>query len=437
MSSAAFHLPIGELDATGTNWQQRVTPSDTLRYCPPSAGGWGIIRVGLLVPESVMLFVSPAACGRHGAIVSIMLGYKKRLFFLHLKEMDIITGQYMMQIPEAVAEIMDTVQPRPKALLICATCIDDLLASDYDSLARELEDKHRIPVRICRMDPIAMDGKTPPTFTVQEAVYDFLRPSAAEKEPAINIIGNFAPIDAESEFHEVMAQAGISAVRHVAACQTLEQFQVMSRATHNILIHSDGRLAAQRMEAKLGIPFCFAPVVYGLDTIARTYQALEEFLGVELTTARYREEAEQAIESYRAKLGPLRIAVGSTANASPFELARALTEYGFRVPYIFADMILDYDAEHIAWLKQHASETEVFTNVHPTMTDFLNRGLTADLAVGFDAGYFCSWKGTVPLTLDTQPYGYRGVTHLLQQMLHVLEYPADHREQMYASGMVI
>ncbi|MBT9165808.1 MAG: Light-independent protochlorophyllide reductase subunit B [Chloroflexi bacterium] len=436
MSSNAFYLPISEVGGVGSHWQRKVMPSNCLHYCPPSAGGWGIIRVGLLVPESVMLFVSPAGCGRHGAIAGIQLGFKKRLFLLYLGEVDIVTGQHMERIPQAVADILATAQRRPKALLICATCVDALLGSDYDGLTRQLEAEHKIPVRICHMDPIAMDGKTPPPLTVQEAVYSFLQPSR-QKEPAVNIIGNFAPIDAESEFYDVMADAGIGAVRHIAACSSLEEFQLMSRSTHNVLIKQGGRLAVRQMQERLGIPFCFAPVAYGLETIAQTYHTLGEFLGVELCTERYREEAEEAINSYQSALGPLSVAVGSTANASPFELARALTEYGFRVRYVFADLILDFDVEHVEWLKHHTPDVEVFTNVHPTMVDFLNCGLTADLAVGFDAGYFCSGAKTVPLTLDSQPYGYRGVISLLREMLNAFEHPSNHREQMYASGMVI
>ncbi|MCL0074153.1 nitrogenase component 1 [Dehalococcoidia bacterium] len=436
MNSKAFYMSIGELGNGASHWQRKVIPPNCLHYCPPSAGGWGIMRVGLLVPESILLFVSPVGCPRHVAIAGIQLGFKKRLFLLHLDEMDIVTGQHMERIPQAAAEILAASQPRPKAMLIGATCIDALLGSDYDGLAQELEAKYRIPVRICRMFPIEMDGKTPPQLTVQETIYDFLPPSR-EKECAINIIGSFAPIDAESEFYEVMTAAGVREVRHIAACTSLEEFQMMSRASHNLLIKPGGRLAVRRMEERLGIPSCFAPVAYGLKTIAQTYRTIGEFLGVKLRTERYHEETQEAIKFYQDRMGPLRVAVGSATNASPFELARALTEYGFRVPYIFADLILDFDMQHVEWLKYHAPDIKVFTNVHPSMVDFLNLKLTVDLAVGFDAGYFCSGARTVPLTLDSQPYGYRGALTLFREMLQALENPQNHRGQMYASGMVI
>lgn len=436
MSTKQFCLSISELGDTGRSDRRRVMPPEHLHYCAPSAGGWGIIRVGLLVPESVMLFVSPAGCGRHGAIAGFQLGFKKRLFFLHIEEIDLVTGQHLDKIFQAAAEILTETQPRPKAMTICATCIDDLLGSDYEAIARQLESKYKIPVRACHMNPIATDGKTPPTFTIQQAIYDFI-PLSKEKEPAVNIIGSFAPFTENSEFRAVMSAAGIKEVRHIAACPTLEELYKMGCSTHNILVKTGGRLAAQQMKDKLGIPYCFAPVAYGIETISQTYRMLEKFLGVELDTKKYHEEAKKKIEYYRKVLGPLTVAVGETANASPFELARALIEYGFFVPYIFADMTMDIDQEHIVWLRKFAPQIKVFTNVHPTMVDFLHEKLTVDLAIGFDAGYFCSRIKTVPLSLDEQLYGYGGAVSLLQQMLDALENPQNHREQMYASGMVI
>ncbi len=431
-----FCLSVCELGSTGSSDRRRVMPPNYLHYCPPSAGGWGIIRVGLLVPESVMLFVSPAGCGRHGAIAGIQLGFKKRLFFLHISELDIVTGQHLEKVFQAVAEILAEIRPRPKAMTICATCIDDLLGSDYDAIARELESKHKIPVRACHMDPIAMDGKTPPPFTVQQAVYDFI-PRSEKKEPTVNIIGSFAPFAQDSEFYEIMSAAGIEKVRHIAACSTLEEFYQMGRAKHNILVKPGGRLAVRAMEKKLGIPYCFAPVAYGIDTIGRNYRILEKLLNIQLSTKRYCEEARETASHYRKVMGSLTVAVGETANASPFEMARALIGYGFQVPYVFADMTLDIDQEHIEWLKSFAPYIRVFTNVHPTMADFLQQKLTVDLAVGFDAGYFCSGAKTLPLSLDKQLYGYRGVVSFFRQMLDALENPQNHREQMYASGMVI
>lgn len=436
MNNQPYSLAINELGDNNPTNRDSILPVSCLHYCPPSMGSWGIIRVGLMVPEAVMLFVSPNGCGRHGAIAGKQLGFKKRLFFLHINEIDLVTGQHVENVYQAVDEIMAEIKPRPKAILICATCLDDLLGSDYESIAAILEKKYGIPIRACHMDPIATDTKTPPALTIQRSVYDFLAPTE-QKDNAVNIIGNFAPIEADSDFYEIMSAAGIEKVNHVMACTKLEEFQLMSQAKLNVLIKPLGRLAVEHMRKKLGIPYCSAPLAYGLESISNNYNIIENFLDTKLDIAKYRTEAEKTIKYYQNKLGHLTVAVGTTANARPFELSRALIEYGFRVPYIFADDIISIDAEHIEWLKMHAPTTRVYTNVHPTMADFLKKGLKVDLAVGMDAGYFCSGVHTAVLSPDTQAYGYRAIRTLFQEMLAAVNSSQSHREQMYSSGMVI
>ncbi len=51
-------------------------------------------------------------------------------------------------------------------------------------------------------------------------------------------------------------------------------------------------------------------------------------------------------------LGNISVAVGETADSSPFELAVPLSIYGFDVPYIFADHGADYDQEHMIGLPE-------------------------------------------------------------------------------------
>ena len=64
----------------------------TLLYTSPAHGGWGMVRIGMLVPDSFQLFVAPAACGRHGSISASANGYRHRLAYYFLDEKDIVSG---------------------------------------------------------------------------------------------------------------------------------------------------------------------------------------------------------------------------------------------------------------------------------------------------------------------------------------------------------
>ncbi len=416
-------------------WGKRLT-EHCLHFSPPSHGGWGIVRVGMLVPQSVMLFIAPPACGRHGAIAGIQQGFKDRLFYLYTSEVDLVTGEHLELVSEAVAEILETATPRPEALILCVSCVDYLLGSDFESIAQELELSYGIPVRLSYMNPIAMDGAAPPPPNMQKTIYSFIHP-ATGKDRGINLIGNFVPLEQRSELGAVLTQAGYGPLRHIGACETLDDLQAMGRSGHNLLLRPEGRLAAVMLRDKLGIPFCTTPVAYSMEGIAKQYQSIGALLGVELDAERYRLEALQAVAAAQARLGRLKLAVSSTANALPFEISRALTEYGFEVSYIFTDEILPMDAAHLEWLIQNSPQTRVLTNTHPTMPIFAAAEHPVDIAIGFTAGYYCNCSRTVPLTLDVQPYGYRAVEHLLNAMIAAWENPQDLRQMILDATIVI
>ncbi len=91
------------------------TDCSTLHYTSPAHGGWGVVRLAMLVPESYQLFVCPFACGRHGALGAIGHGLKDRLSYLYIDESDIVTGGYEDLIPEAVAELLETLEKKTES----------------------------------------------------------------------------------------------------------------------------------------------------------------------------------------------------------------------------------------------------------------------------------------------------------------------------------
>ena len=60
MKKELYHLTIANLDpaAPELGTKGKVVSGPCLHYSAPSAGGWGIVRTAMLVPESVLLFVA-------------------------------------------------------------------------------------------------------------------------------------------------------------------------------------------------------------------------------------------------------------------------------------------------------------------------------------------------------------------------------------------
>ena len=80
---------------------------EQLRYICPGNGGWGMVRIAMMIPESYELFVSPAACGRHGALGAVQHGIRDRLSYYFVEEKDIIEGYDAAVIDAADLLLLD------------------------------------------------------------------------------------------------------------------------------------------------------------------------------------------------------------------------------------------------------------------------------------------------------------------------------------------
>ena len=134
----------------------------TLAYNSPGAEGFGVKRAGLAVPGSIMLIVSPGCCGRNTAEITKIKGYEERFFYLEIGETDLVTGRHLKVIPQAVAEIVESCRVQPSLVMICITCVDALLGTDMERVARKAETLVQIPVRPCYMYALTREGRRPP-----------------------------------------------------------------------------------------------------------------------------------------------------------------------------------------------------------------------------------------------------------------------------------
>ena len=128
---------------------------NTLHYSSPANGGRGVVRIGMMMPESVELFVCPFACGRHGAISAMKQELKGRLSYLYINQSDVING-YDDLIPPAVGELLDALPVRPKVVFVFVSCLDDLIGTDHDALLETLGAQYPdVRFRIGHMNPIS------------------------------------------------------------------------------------------------------------------------------------------------------------------------------------------------------------------------------------------------------------------------------------------
>ena len=386
----------------------------TLAFNSPGAEGFGVKRAGLAVPGSIMLIVAPGCCGRNTSMISSMKEYNNRFFYLCMDETDIVTGRHLKKIPKAVASICESLEKKPSVVMICITCVDALLGTDMERVCRKAEEKVDIPVRPCYMYALTREGRKPPMVHVRQSLYSLLEPQK-KKGNVVNLLGFFSPLVDDCELYDLLHQAGVKTIHEISRCKDYEEYQTMSQANFNLVLHPEARFAAEDFHDRLKIPFIELRRLYQTDKIENQYRALGQVLGVSFDQEVYKKAAEEAVERFREVCPDASFAVGECMNGDPFELALALVRYGFRVPEIYGTITAE-NFVYIRHLAELSPDTRVFSNMEPTMLYYDPSGSGVNLTIGKDAGYYHRDQPNAVWNQDRQPYGYAGVRRLFETL---------------------
>ncbi|MDR1430326.1 MAG: nitrogenase component 1 [Spirochaetaceae bacterium] len=404
-------------------------------YSSPAHGGWGIVRVGMLVPESCQLFVCPSACGRHGAISAKQHGYKDRLFYLYLDEADIVSGGYESLIVESVDALFAAIE-KPKALLIVVSCLDDLLGTDHRVILSKLEENHPdVQFGIGHMNPLSSDGKLPPAVNIQRSIYGFLEPSK-EHLPVVNILGCHVPPDSGCELYPFLEELGFG-TRHIGQCRTFAEYQKLSSGRLNLVTGSQAKRAAEEMKARLGVDWLFTPISYDPEEIEDNYRRIAQRLNKRpgFDFAPWRGRLAAALGETRNAVGGRRIVIDDSATTRPFSLAKLLVQNGFPVTEVCAEACPAMENGAFNWLDQNSAVrvTEHTKHTAPVMRES-DPGV---LAIGFECAYLHGAAHVVDQIEDESQYGYGGIMLLLDKMRKASSSPVSLQELIQDYGLVI
>ena len=407
----------------------------TLAFNSPGAEGYGVKRAGLAVPGSVMLIVSPGCCGRNTSAISRMPGYEDRFFYLTMDETDLVTGRHLKKVPKAVEELCASLEKqgkRPRAVMICITCVDALLGTDMERICRRAQE--RVPgvrVQPCYMYALTREGRKPPMVHVRQSIYQLLEPRK-KKSTSVNILGFFAPQEgglatsdgkSGSEIFPLLRQACVCKIRQIGTCPDYDAFQEMAEANFNIVLNPEARPAAYDLQERLGIPFIEMSRFYQIDRIEAQYAALGKVLQTSFDDSLWKSEAVEAVEAFRSRFPDAVFSIGEAMNGNPFELACALVREGFAVREIFGTVSKD----SFIWLgilAKLSPETRIYSNLHPSMLHYGRQeaektGVT--VTIGRDAGWYHPEVPNVAWITDVQPFGYTAVTGLFRALSDAME----------------
>jgi hypothetical protein len=442
-------LKLSELAARPERILGTGASQATLHYCSPAHGGWGVIKVALLVPEIHLLFVCPAACGRHGAIAAIEQGYRKKLSYLCIEDNEIVLGGYEEEIEKGVRALMSRINPRPRALMIFVSCIDDLLGTDHEAALARMEAEHGIPIKLARMNPISMDGKLPPGIRVQKSMYEFLEPPA-KKDRGILLLGAYRPPAHNSELARFLNHYGFGPIRHPEYCADFNSFKNLAACAGALLLRPEGKAAGADLETRLGMPVLRSFMAFDQSTIRERYRELAAFLKTldageapkadipEFNFDPSLELIENLAREARTLLGEARVALDSTVSIAPFSLALTLVTLGINVTRIYTSQLPEFEKTNLEKLAKLKGDIVVANPSHVRKYGSPQNRLLADIAIGFEAGYATGAPITVPLAFDEQLYGFEGCARVLEAIIHFAEAGrSDLRQQVKDYGLVV
>lgn len=401
---------------------------DVLHYTSPAHGGWGVVKVAQLVPESYQMFVSPAACGRHGALAACIEDRKKRLSYLFLSEDDIVSGGYEDLIIQGAKKLLahlEKVKKTPKVLMIFVSCIDDLLGTDHEPLRAELSEIYPdIKFTFCHMNPTSMDTKIPPVVNLQNKMYELLDVSK-ERDRGVNMIGSFETIREKSELFEVLKSMDVNYVRHISDEPTFEGYQNMAKSCLNLVIAPSGKYASRNMETKHGIGYEVVLTSFQPVCIRENYEKLAKKLCVDCPDlATYEARCEDALKETVEFLNGMPIVIDEGAILRPFDLAKVLLENGFNVTHIFQQKVLPTDKENYNWVIENYPEVNIMQPRNPKVTLF-EKFNEESLAIGYSAAYVTGAFHVVDINGQHGLYGYNGLIELLEMMRNASMEKAD------------
>ncbi len=400
----------------------------SLHYASPAHGGWGVLKIAQLIPESYFIFVSPAACGRHGALGARMEGRKDTVSYLFLTEQSIVSGDYEQMLIDALDKLMDFLGKRdriPKVMGVFVSCIDDLLGTDHEALRQELEDRYKgIKFIDCHMNPTSSDTGVPPLVNVQNKIYSVLERSEVSDD-GVNIVGNLEPIHKESELYEVLTKMGATAIRHISDYKTYDAYQEMASSRLNIRLAPSVKYACTNMERKLGIPSVEALIAYRPENIRKNYELIANELGVDCPElSEYEKEAEEALLKAQKDIGDMPLILDWECIIRVFEFARCLLENGFSVRRIYSQQVIPSDKENFEWVCENYPDIEILQPQNPRTT-FVDAPEDECIAIGYSAGYLSGAKHVVDIGGQNGLYGYRGLKELLNKVRKAKKEEAD------------
>ena len=375
------------------------------RYCNPYHGDWDVATIALDIPESRILFICPVSCARNICLNAYKGNYKDRIDVLALSEEDIVSGNYEEKTMAAACHVLDTVTPRPKALILYVSCIDAMLGNDHTYQTQEIMTRYPdVNCFVLKMCPITRYSGDLPLTELQHDMYAALPVETVPKQKLAVFIGtNIAP-DPQCEPVRILEENGYRAL-HIQACTRYEDYLAVRSSALNLCMMPFGKSAGELLQQRYGTPFIPYLLKYDFVHIRSVIAGMCSALDIPAPDLDTMEaETREILRQCAEQIQGTELVIDSSATLLPDALRDTLTSCGFRVRRVYADDI-----------QRRNPDADSGSILVPD-----SRSYTAEedvIAIGMVASSFEGAQATVNMFYDNGEWGYYGLRKLAERIL--------------------
>ena len=301
-----------------------------------------------LIPDMHVLFFGPAECARH---TYPGLVDDPKASMLVIDDVQTSLGKSEDLIREAVDEIVH-MRPEVRGFVLCTACQTAFLGIDLEGLCTSLHQETGLAFSHIEANRMSADNipgrerKTVPGGDRYHTRRAFMRMLAQvpreDDAPRGILVLSDEPLDASNELLVYAQVPGISWVKSVGDCESMDEFLELRHAISTIALAPAWAEPQKCIEERLGIPGIFASTSYSLSEIDGYYASLDAMLmdcGLkvrELEVAKKRiagarRRAVHVVDELLSTFKDTPLELDLRVVGRPFSLVETLLDYGFRV----------------------------------------------------------------------------------------------------------
>ena len=283
-----------------------LTYSAGLEYSAPARGTWTIMHLGLLIPETHIIFVCARCCLRGVSMSAAELRALDRFSTITIEDRNLLEGDTEKALIDGVTDILSHLAKRPRGVIIYTSCVHEFIGSDLTFSFETL--RERFPdIRFTDgyMTPILRKRITPDKRNRRQ-IYTLLQTSD-DRDNGVTVVGDVRPMTEHSDFRALVEAAGLP-WRSITATRTWADYQALGESRFAVTFNPTADAAIDWMAEHLGQKVRQFSAPWLPEAIEKEKTDLARFLGIALTDeSERRNEALAALENARTTIGQPRL----------------------------------------------------------------------------------------------------------------------------------